>query len=82
MNFQSRDSHSSPLPKSNHILKREDKVLIEIVLFINKSFSSLLRPTLIVGSTSALITKKSHLLLIKYLNQHIEVILTEKTQLL
>ena len=71
MNFQSRDSHSSPLPKSNHILKREDKVLIEII-----------RPILIVGSTSALITKKSHLLLIKYLNQHIEVILTEKTQLL
>ena len=71
MSFWSRDSHSSPLPKSNHILKREDKVLIEII-----------RPTLIVGSTSALITKKSHLLLIKYLNQHIEVILTEKTQLL
>ena len=71
MSFWSRDSHSSPLPKSNHILKREDKVLIEII-----------RPILIVGSTSALITKKSHLLLIKYLNQHIEVILTEKTQLL
>ena len=29
MNFQSRDSRSSPLFKSNHILKLEDKILIE-----------------------------------------------------
>ena len=42
MNFQSRDSHSSPLFKSNHILK--DKVLIENILFINKSFNNLLPP--------------------------------------
>ena len=32
MNFQSRDSHSSPLFKSNHILKLEDKILIENTL--------------------------------------------------
>ena len=42
MNFQSRDSHSSPLFKSNHILKLEDKILIENILFINKSLSNLL----------------------------------------
>ena len=29
MNFQSRDSHSSPLFKSNNNLKLEDKILIE-----------------------------------------------------
>ena len=44
MNFQSRDSHSSPLFKSNHILKLEDKILIENILFINKSFNNLLTP--------------------------------------
>ena len=40
MNFQSRDSHSSPLFKSNHILKLEDKILIENIFFINKSFKN------------------------------------------
>ena len=44
MNFQSRDSHSSPLFKSNHILKLEDKILIENILFINKLFKNLLPP--------------------------------------
>ena len=44
MNFQSRDSHSSLLFKSNHILKLEDKILIENTLFINKSFNNLLPP--------------------------------------
>ena len=44
MNFQSRDSHSSPLFKSNRILKLEDKVLKENILFINKSFNNLLPP--------------------------------------
>ena len=44
MNFQSRDSDSSPLFKSNHILKLEDKVLTENILFINKSFNNLLPP--------------------------------------
>ena len=33
MNFQSRDCHSSPLFKSNHILKHEDKILIENILY-------------------------------------------------
>ena len=44
MNFQSRDSHSSPLFKSNHILKLQDKIIIENILFINKSFNNLLPP--------------------------------------
>ena len=44
MNFQSRDSHSSLLFKANHILKLEDKILIEKVLYINKSFNNLLPP--------------------------------------
>ena len=44
MSFQSRDSHSSLLFKSNHILKLEDKILIENILFINKSFNNLLPP--------------------------------------
>ena len=44
MNFQSRDSHPSPLFKSNPILKLEDKVLIENILFINKSFQKLFPP--------------------------------------
>ena len=44
MNCQSRDSHLSPLLKSNHILKLENKILIEHILFINKSFSNLLLP--------------------------------------
>ena len=44
MNFQSRGSHSSPLVKPNHILKLEDKILIENILFINKSLNNLLLP--------------------------------------
>ena len=32
---------SSLLFKSNHILKPEDKILIENILFINKSFNNL-----------------------------------------
>ena len=42
MNLQSRDSQSSPLFRSNHILKLEDKMLQRIdILFINKSFNNL-----------------------------------------
>ena len=44
MNFPSRNSHSSPLFKSNHILKLEGKILIENILFINKSLNNLLSP--------------------------------------
>ena len=44
MNFRFRDSHSSPLFKSNHILNLEDKILIESILFINKSLNSPLPP--------------------------------------
>ena len=44
MNFQSRDSLSSPLFRSNNILKLEDKILVENILFINKTFNNLLPP--------------------------------------
>ena len=44
MDFHSRDSHSSRLFKSNHILKLEDKILTENILFINKSLNNLLPP--------------------------------------
>ena len=40
-NFQSNNSHSSPLFRSNHILKLENKILIENILFNNKSFNNL-----------------------------------------
>ena len=36
MKFQSRDSHSSLIFKSNHILKLENQILIDNILFINK----------------------------------------------
>ena len=44
MNFHSRDSHSSPLFRSNNILKPEDRILIENIPFINKSYNNLLPP--------------------------------------
>ena len=47
MNFQSRNEfsiYSSPLFKSNHILKLEGKILVENILFINKSLNNLLPP--------------------------------------
>ena len=44
MSFQPRDSRTSPFFKSNHILKLEDKILIENIIFINKSFNNLVPP--------------------------------------
>ena len=41
MNFQSRNSYSSPLFRSKHILKLKDKILIENILFINKFLKNL-----------------------------------------
>ena len=41
MNFQSRDSHASPLFRFNNILKLEDKILVENFFFINKLFDNL-----------------------------------------
>ena len=75
MNFQSRDSHSSPLFKRNHILKLEDKILTENILFINKSLNNLLPAVFKNWFNSC---KQSHLPLIKYLNHYIEQILSEK----
>ena len=69
MNF-SLETHSSLLFKSNHILKLEDKILIENIHFINESSITFFLQSLKVGSPSALMftnVKQSHLLLIKYL---------------
>ena len=56
MNFQSRDSHSSPLFRSNHILKLEDKILIENIFFLSISLLiTFFLQSLKVGSLSALI---------------------------
>ena len=83
MNFQYRGSHSSPLFKSNYILKLEDKILMQNILFINKLFNNFFLQSSKVCSPSALmftIIKQSHLLLTKYLNQLTELILMEKIQ--
>ena len=44
MNFQSRDSHSSVLFRSKHILLLEYKIFMENILFISKIFNDLLPP--------------------------------------
>ena len=44
MNFQSSTYHSISLFRSSHILKLEDKMLIENILFISKSFNNLHPP--------------------------------------
>ena len=49
MNFQSRDSHSSLLFKSNHILKLEDKILIENILFIKSHLTTFSVNTVMKG---------------------------------
>ena len=56
MNFQSINPHSSPLFRSNHILKLEDKILIENILFLSISLLiTFFLQSLKVGSLSALI---------------------------
>ena len=44
MNFQSSAYHSISLFRSSHILKLEDKMLIENILFISKAFNNLHPP--------------------------------------
>ena len=79
MNFQSRDSRSSPLFRSNHILKLEDKILIENILFISKSFNNLLPPIFKSWFTFCSDVYNYHTdSMIRYLNSPIELILMEK----
>ena len=73
MNFQSRESHSSPLFRSNHILKREDKILTENILFISKLFNNLLVP---IFPMFTIITQPDQLLM-GYLSHPIQLILME-----
>ena len=42
MNFQSRNSHMSPLFRKTSSLKFKDKINLENVLFINKSINNVL----------------------------------------
>ena len=44
INFQPRNSHTSPLFKQNFILKFQDKTCLENILFINKFLSNLTQP--------------------------------------
>ena len=48
INFQPRNSHTSPLFKQNFILKFQDKICLENILFVSKSLNNL---TLSVFST-------------------------------
>ena len=41
INFQPRNFHTSPLFKQNSILKFQDKICLENILFINKSLNNL-----------------------------------------
>ena len=41
INFQPRNSHTSPLFKQNFILKFQDKVCLENILFVSKSLNNL-----------------------------------------
>ena len=41
INFQPRNSHTSPLIKRNFILKLQDKICLENILFVSKSFNNL-----------------------------------------
>ena len=80
MNFQYRNSHSSPLFKSNHIHKLEDKILIENILLNNllpPVFKNWFTFCSHVHNYQPLIYQ-SHLPLIKYLNDHTEQILSGK----
>ena len=42
INFESRNSHSSPLLKKRFVLKLSDKINLENTLFVSKSISNLL----------------------------------------
>ena len=41
INFQPRNSHTSPLSKQNFILKYQDKICLEKILFVRKSLKNL-----------------------------------------
>ena len=41
INFQARNSHTSPLFKQNFILKFQDKICLEDILFASKSLNNL-----------------------------------------
>ena len=84
MNFQSKDSFESLIQIQPYSETWRQNISSECTFLenvINKSFNNLMPQCLMDGSSSALkftITKHFLLLLIKYLNHHAELILTEK----
>ena len=80
MNFQTIESHSCLLSKSNHILKLKDRILIENILSINKSSNNLLPSILESWFTFCSDVRNYRYHFLKYLNYHKELILTEKIQ--
>ena len=80
MNFQSRDSHGSPLFRSNHILKLEDKKYLSRIYFLSiRLLIIFFLQSLKVALIFTIITQP-HLLLTRYLNHPIELILMERMQ--
>ena len=49
INFQPRNSHIGPLFKQNLILKFQDKICSENILFVNKSLNNLTPSVLVHG---------------------------------
>ena len=49
INFQPRNSHISPLFKQNLILKFQDKICLDNILFVNKSLNNLTPSVLVHG---------------------------------
>ena len=62
INFQPRNSHTSPLFKQNSILKFQDKICLENILFVSKSLNnlspSILMHGLVFPQTNSSITMK------------------------
>ena len=57
INFEPRNSHTSPTFKQNFILKFQDKIYLENILFVNKSLNNL---TLSVFSTRFSFSSNQH----------------------
>ena len=57
INFQPYNSHTSPLFKQNSILKFQDKICLENILFVSKSLNNL---TLSVFSTAFSFSSDQH----------------------
>ena len=82
MNFQSRNSHTSPLFRKTSVLKFKDKINLENILFVSKYINNLL-PSLFNNLFFLLIHTNiipHGLLMINSKNIHTELTLTVKIQ--